>query len=309
MTEQTRRKAERPGTIADITNGETYGEGKALIPQGGTEAQSTLQITNYELPEGGEVTPHPAAGASTLSPRGGLEQVPSADIAKNATSAPPAGTPAHLPEARPARAVNDVANLPAEMRELVERMMVEGATFEDICDAVNDRNVPLTLQAVQNLYRGSLELQKRRIEFQLERARALTEALGDPESSDAQLAYAAMLTGLQSLNRKDGTISVKDAVKGSMERRNLILKRDLLRKQIEREDLEKRFRRTRLYAEMLRARLTRIKLVQLRRELAKHENSGTLGRVAMEKIQEIYGLLQVPVVPSDADLEREQNIL
>ena len=40
-------------------------------------------------------------------------------------------------------------------------MLVEGATFEDICDAVNDCGAPLTLQAVQNLYRGSLELQKR----------------------------------------------------------------------------------------------------------------------------------------------------
>ena len=219
-----------------------------------------------------------------------------AGIANSARSAPPVH----------ARPVTDVAKLPAELRELVERMLVEGATFEDVYDAVNDGGVPLTLQAVQNLYRGSLELQKRRIVFQAERARALTEALGDPESSDAQLAYAAMLTGLQSLNRKDGTISVKDAVKGSMERRNLILKRDLLRMQIEREEQEKQFRRTRIYAELLKARLARAKLVQLRRELAKHENSSALGQVAMEKIQEIYGLLQTPTVPREADLEKDE---
>jgi hypothetical protein len=248
------------------------------------------------------MTPQPAAGASTLSPRRGLGSAPSADIAKSAISAPP-------DEERHARPVTDVAKLPAELRELVERMLMEGATFEDIYDAVNERGAPLTLQAVQNLYRGSLELQKRRIVFQVERARALTEALGDPESSDAQLAYAAMLTGLQSLNRKDGSISVKDAVKGSMERRNLLLKRDLLRMQIEREEQEKRFRRMRIYTEMLRGRLARLKMVQLRRELAKHENSGTLGRVAMEKIQEIYGLLQIPVIPKEADLEREENKL
>ncbi|TAM79170.1 MAG: hypothetical protein EPN47_19370 [Acidobacteria bacterium] len=205
--------------------------------------------------------------------------------------------------------MTDVLKLPAGLRELVERMLVEGATFEDVCDSVNERGVPLTLQAIQNRYRGDLDLQKRRIEFQVERARALTEALGDPESSDAQLAYAAMLTGLQSLNRKDGTLSLKEAVKGSMERRNLLLKRDLLRMQIAREEQEKGFRRTRLYAEMLKVRLTKAKLAQLQQELKKHENSSTLGRVAMEKIQEIYGLLQIPVIPKDADLEREEKKL
>ena len=56
----------------------------------GAKAQSQLQVTNYELPEAGssadvaknaisapaETTPHPAAGASTLSPRRGSDQEP-----------------------------------------------------------------------------------------------------------------------------------------------------------------------------------------------------------------------------------------
>lgn len=214
-----------------------------------------------------------------------------ADIAKGATSAP--------------AVVSDVAKLPAELRSLVERMLVEGATFEDVYDAVNDRGVPLTLQAIQNRYRSDLELQKRRIEFQAERARVLTQALGDPDSSDAQLAYAAMLTGLQRLSRKEGGLSLRDAVKGTMERRNIMLKRDLLRMQVEREKEDKRFRKTRLHAEILKMRLTRAKLVQLERELKKPENSSTLGRVALEKIQEIYGLLQIPVIPRDVEVAQE----
>jgi hypothetical protein len=234
-----------------------------------------------------------------------------ADIARGAISAPPEGAarPADStrgaasapPGERHQRPVSDVAKLPAELRELVERMLVEGATFEDVCEAVNDRGVPLTLQAVQNRYRSDLQLQKRRIEFQSERARVLTEALGDPDSSDAQLAYAAMLTGLQSLTRKEGGITLKDAVKGTMERRNILLKRDLLRMRLAREEEEKRFRKTRLHAEILKLRLTRAKLVQLQRELKKPENTSTLGHVAMEKIQEIYGLLQIPVIPRDVE--------
>jgi Bacteriophage Mu, Gp27 len=215
------------------------------------------------------------------------------DIAKPSRSVPPGGL-----HARP---VSEVAKLPPELRELAERMLVEGATFEDVCESVNERGVPLTLQAVQNRYRSDLELQKRRIEFQAERARALTGALGDPDSSDAQLAYAAMLTGLQSLTRKDGSLTLKDAVKATLERRNIMLKRDLLRMRIEREEEDKRFRKTRRYAEILKLRMTRTRLAQLQRELKKHENSSTLGRVAMEKIQEIYGLLQIPVIPRDVE--------
>ena len=222
-----------------------------------------------------------------------------AEIAQNATSEPPAER--HRPP------VSDVARLPEELRELVDRMLVEGATFEDVCDAVNERGVPVTLQAIQNLYRGSLDLQKRRIEHQMERARVLTEALGDPDSSDAQLAYAAMLTGLQSLTRKEGGLTLKDAVKGTMERRNIILKRDLLRMQLAREIEDRKFRKTRLHAEILKLQLTKTKLAQLQRELKKHESNSTLGRVAMEKIQEIYGLLQIPVVPRDVEPYDEQK--
>ena len=211
---------------------------------------------------------------------------------------------ATAPQARP---VSDAAQLPDELRELAERLLVEGATFEDVCESVNERGAPVTLQAIQNLYRGNLELQRRRIEFQVERARVLTEALADPDSADAQLAHAAMLTGLQSLSRKDGGISLRDAVKATLERRNILLKRDLLRMRIAREVEDKRFRKTRLHAEILKMRLTREKLLQLQRELKKPENSSTLGPVAMEKIQEIYGLLQIPVIPRDVEPYGEEK--
>ncbi len=198
--------------------------------------------------------------------------------------------------------VSDVAKLPAEMRELVERMLVEGATFEDVYDAVNDRGVPLTLQAVQNRYRSDLELQKRRIEFQVERAQVLTQALVDPDSSDAQLAHAALLTGLQTLSRNGREMTMKDAVKVLLERRNIRLKGRLMEMRIKREEEEKRFRKTRLHAEILKLRLARGRLVQLERELKKPENQSTLGPVALEKIQEIYGLLQIPVIPRDVEV-------
>jgi hypothetical protein len=202
--------------------------------------------------------------------------------------------------------INDVAKLPAEMRELVESMLVEGATFEDVYDAMHDRGVPLTLQAVQNRYRGDLGLQRRRIEFQTERAQVLTEALEDPDSSDARLAHAALLTGLHALSRNGREMTVKDAVKVLLERRNMRLKGKLMQMQINREAEDKRFRKTRRHAEFLKLQLTRTRLIQLQRELKRPENRSTLGPVALEKIQEIYGLLQIPVIPRDVEAVHEE---
>src|SRR5579875_2546148 len=208
---------------------------------------------------------------------------------------------------RRASAVNDAGQLPANMRELAERMLVEGATFEDVQDSLNERGVPVTLQAVQNLYRSNLELQKRRIQFQVERAQALKEALANPGSVDAELAYAAMLTGLQRLERKDGGLTLRDAIRSTLERRNIQLRRKLLNMQIEREMEERRFRKTRLHAEIAKLHLTRTKLAQLQEELKRQKGGATLGRTAMEKIQEIYGLLQIPVVPRDVEPSGKVN--
>ena len=212
---------------------------------------------------------------------------------------------ADLADGRFLHPVSDVADLSAELRELVERMLTEGATFEDVYEAMNERGVPVTLQAVQNLYRGSLDLQKRRIQFQVERAQALKESMANPNSVDAQLANAAMLTGLQSLTRKEAGFSLRDAVRATLERRNILLNRDLLKMRIARELEEKRFRKTRLRAELMKLQMTKTKLGQLQREIKQQGNNATLGPAAMEKIQEIYGLLQIPVVPRDVGLEEE----
>ena len=62
----------------------------------------------------------------------------------------------------------------------------------------------------------------------------------------------------------------------------------------------------RLHAEILKMRMMRTKLAQLERELKRPENRSTLGRVALEKIQEIYGLLQIPVIPRDIEVAQEE---
>jgi hypothetical protein len=199
------------------------------------------------------------------------------------------------------RPLNDFTELAAELRELAERMLIEGATFEDVQEALNERGAPVTLQAVQNFFRGNLDVQKRRIEFQLERARILKEAFAFPESAEAQLANAAILTGLQRLSRRGADFSVKDSVRARLECENLTLKRSLAQLKIDRELEDRRLRKTKLHSELIKWQLARVKLQQLRRDLMREKKTKGLGPEALEKIQEIYGLLRIPVVARDPD--------
>ncbi len=205
-----------------------------------------------------------------------------------------------------AKPASDVRELPDDLAKLVERMLTEGATFEDVCEAVNERGGPaVTLQAVQNHYRGNLELQKSRIQFQLERARQLKESFAHPDSAEAQLANAAILMGLQSLTRKGAELTLRDALRARLERENLLLKQDLLRMKLAREEEDQRLRRTKMYAELIKWQAAKLKIQQLRRQLMQEGKTKMLGPEAMEKIQEIYGLLRIPVVARDPDRKEQ----
>jgi hypothetical protein len=133
------------------------------------------------------------------------------------TSSAPALVASEVPATEVAKPVTDAAELPDELRELAERMLIEGATFEDVHEAVNERLGPnMTLQAIQNLYRGNIDLQKQRIQCQLERAQELRESFAHPESAEAQLANAAILMGLQNLTRKGADLTLRDSMRARL---------------------------------------------------------------------------------------------
>ncbi len=128
------------------------------------------------------------------------------------------------------RLLSDVSQLPEELRGLVERQLIEGATFEDIVEAVNERGgCRLSLGAVQDFFRSNPGLQQKRIRRQLEVARALKKAVGNPRSGREQLVQALILTGMMRLSRRDGHFEVKDAVKGHQQEENQMLRERNLR--------------------------------------------------------------------------------
>jgi len=193
----------------------------------------------------------------------------------------------------------DVANLPADLRHLVEQMLVDGATFEDVVEAVDARGGDgITLSAVENFFRGNLALQQERVRRQVETAQALKKALGKSGSSQARLAEAALLTGLLRLSRKGSEINFRDVMRARAERSNLHLKQQLLRLQVRKAVQDHELNRARIRAEQARWRLTKARIIELRRSLQTEGKPAGLSPETLQKIQEIYGLVTLPTAPA-----------
>jgi len=207
-----------------------------------------------------------------------------------ATSAPPGDPqPAGKQIGTPC---TDVNSLPPDMQQLIEQMLTEGATFEDVVQTVNERHAEgVTLTAVQNFFRSNLALQKQRILHQVDSVETLKAALDkDPDSAEGRLAAAALFHGYLGLHRKSALITPKDAARDRLQRRNLDLQNQLLVMKKEKSSLDLKFSRERI--RLLRAQVSKAgkQLYQLECQLREHRGPQALGPEAFQKIQEIYGI-------------------
>ena len=61
-----------------------------------------------------------------------------------------------------------------EFQKLTDRLLVEGAKFEEVIETVAERGGPrLTLGAVRDYFRRNLTLQMQRVRYQVQAAKAL----------------------------------------------------------------------------------------------------------------------------------------
>lgn len=197
--------------------------------------------------------------------------------------------------------VQEVTNLSAEMRELVDKLLIEDGTFEDVVETVEERSgKKLALRAVQRYFRSNLPLQQRRIQFQLEVAKGLKEAAGDPESAQNKLVDAVLLTGLMRLRRRDAHISTQDAVLEQYKRDNLRIHEDQNRLREQKLRLERRLVSSRLETELNKQNAIKAKLAEMQLLMESRQGRKELGSEALKKIQEIYGLIsqEKPETPS-----------
>ena len=214
-------------------------------------------------------------------------------------------TPVAVPTAEYAK-LTRVEDLGPEGQELVKQLLVEGATFEDVADTVKgpgDKGI--TLAAVRNFFRSNLQVQTERVKHSMEVAAQLQAAVGNPNSAEAQLAQAVMLTGYLCTTREGSDISLKDAE----------------RSRVMREHLKSAQRISRLHE---RETAAKIELLRQRIRFEKNRNEGLKGHLAKlqmavnadgsgqklspeayRQIQELYGLLH-ETPPPGAEVENSQ---
>lgn len=184
--------------------------------------------------------------------------------------------------------------LTESQRSVVAKMLIEGATFEDAMEAVNDgseEEVPL--RAIEGYFRSNVSLQQQRIRHMLQTARCLKQTLADPESGRSDLAEAVLITGLMGLSRGEARLRFQSALRVKDQQENKRLKEKSFRLKSEKLDLDRRFLEVRLKTEIAKRDLITNRLAQLKEAVEGKGEDRALGPDIIKQIQEIYGLVSV----------------
>lgn len=188
-----------------------------------------------------------------------------------------------------------VEDLPTSLQEVIRRMLVDGATFEDVAEAIaesGEQQVPL--RTIESYFRSNLDIQKDRITRQLQTAKVLREALTDPKSGHAELAEAVLITGLMGVNRRSASTGLQHAIRVKDQQANQILKEQASRLRIEKFAMDKKVLTARLKAERTKQELIRTKLSHLKQALDGSGEGKVLGPEIIQQIHEIYGIVSIP---------------
>jgi hypothetical protein len=209
---------------------------------------------------------------------------------------------AGLTEAVPSRVqCTDVSTLPEHLHKVVDRMLIKGATFDDVVQAIDGSGeATITLGAIELYFRSNVKLQEERVQFQTKTARELRRAYGDPNSAQSDLAEAVILTGLMGLRRGTAATELQQATRAKDQNENFRLKEETFRLRMKKFVLDRRMMRARLRAEEAKLKLVASKISQLARELEEAEGATTLSPEMIQRIQEVYGIVS-DVLPSQPD--------
>jgi hypothetical protein len=194
--------------------------------------------------------------------------------------------------------VNDVLNLDSVPKALVNKMLKEGSTFEDVVEGINALGGKrITLNAVKTYFQGNRVLQTQRARRQVEDAETLLSSLDkDPKSAEARLARATFLTGYSRVNRNASEVTPREAARYRMECENLNLKHQILTMQRKKAEQDLEYSRARTNLIKITQGKMQGDILRLERELRAHHAGDPIGPEVLQRIQQLYGLACQPLV-------------
>jgi len=239
-------------------------------------------------PTGPTAAPEPTTEATPIP---SAQQNPEEKNGREAASGSGEGAPAGAIVAK-----NPVTR-EKDVQQLVDKLLIEGSTFEEVVETANERGIPgITFNAVKSYFQGSPELQAKRVRYLVETGESLLAGLGDPESAEARLAKAAFLTGYLNLYQDASPITPKDAEHARMERANLNLKHKLLVVQRDKARQALKYSDERLRALVLTQEKLKIEIGTLQQDAKRQQAGEPLGPAMLQRIQQIYGLTCQPML-------------
>ncbi|MGO8733259.1 MAG: hypothetical protein ACLQVM_10745 [Terriglobia bacterium] len=252
------------------------------------------RLSNQNAPGSGAGN-RPAPGEAAVESHPKKDSVPSASVPQ------PAEASADSEKTVPAgeRTIkNEVSHLGPDLKSLVHNMLVEGSTFEDIVEAVDERGEDgITLHAVQNYFQSNLEIQKMRVRRVIESAEALLTSVDkNPRSAEARLARATFLTGYSRVHRDAALITPRDAERSRLDRENLSLKHHILIMQRKKAAQELDYSRARTRLILLTQGKLQEEILKLQRQVKAHRAGEPIGPEMLQRIQQLYGLACRPLL-------------
>ena len=200
----------------------------------------------------------------------------------------------------PVQVIKKVGDIPEGLLKFIDDLLEDGATFEDVVETLQEeRQTQMSLRVVSGYFRANLNLQKRRVLRQVEKARELKKSLGDPESEEASLADAVFMTGYMGLTRKGAEIKLKDIESIRLSKENLRLRNQVLRQKDQQNRQQKTYRHLRAEVEKSKLEFYKLKTAALKRAMAAEEGQNQLGPQTKRAIEEIYGVASIPSFPAE----------
>ena len=214
---------------------------------------------------------------------------------------------AEEPKGQKLTPVAEVAKLPADLVELVIKILEKGGALEDAVEAVGKLGgFLITTAAVRIFFHERPELAERRMAYLLESAQLLRAKAKNPYSKTAKalpepleldLTNAWLLTGMMFLNRDDVRYTLRDAMRVKFQTENIALKREIFRRDLEQEGRRSEAQESRRAQESQRTELLRLKVAELREKALR---PGPKSREELlAQVHEIYGLV-APDEPENA---------
>src|SRR5579875_1533689 len=187
--------------------------------------------------------------------------------------------------------------LPSEV-ELINQMLIEGSTFEDVADAITESGrVKLGARIVERHFRSNPELQEKRV------VRHLKAALADPQSEQAELAESVLIMGLMGLNRRTAAQSMQQAMRYKHQQENIRLREDAFNLKVEKLEMDKKLLEARLKMETLKQEMLARKFQSLKEAAERASADDALSPEILKQIHEIYGL----VSPEEGEMTSQEN--